>query len=181
MDHICGTRLENFIDSICAESVDIIVDKYPLELDEQVLKAEQLVKQGKFESAICIYLDIFENVVYADLMCNLYKVLLCEGLFFYAYLVIDCAERAIVEKLGKNVYISKQTMSLNYADWRETEYKKELVKFSNDIVQKDNYYGLLEYLRSISSDPEYVYPISHYQIRLDMEDINFFSEMGDFA
>ena len=105
-------------------------NNYPMYLESTIQRAVSHKRNGEYDKAIDIYLDIFESTrrVYPAIMEFLYKVVLCSGELEFAYQVIVYAEIFAKKCWG--------TQHQFFGEWSQTSKRKE---FERVLLETNKY------------------------------------------
>ena len=88
------SRWDSMMDLVFSSRLKIDPDDYPKRLEFTIQRAVEQKRQGNFNKAIEIYLNIFENEgrVFPAILDMLYKAVICTGKIDFAYEVIAYGE-----------------------------------------------------------------------------------------
>ena len=103
----------------------VYADDYPDYLEVDIQRAVYYKRNKRYDEAIKIYLDVFENCkgVYPSIMEYLYKAVLCNGELVFAYETILYAELFAKKCWGYHSFLG---------DWSQAIKRKE---FENIIIE----------------------------------------------
>lgn len=161
-------RLEEFLSSVSLGEIPVNANAYPPVLEPYVQQAVSAKRNGLYEEAVNIYLDILEsmNCANSSIMSYLFKVILCAEEFALAYGLLAVMEEEITRKIGPQCPIMAFPGGpvVGYIPWWFTEYKREMLNSSLQTIRSKNIQYLLEYVKNKSGNPNYRFTKSDSQI-----------------
>jgi hypothetical protein len=144
-------RLSEFIDEVEVGQKEIVTEAHPKELNADIQKAEALRLTGAYDEAVGVYLDIFAKYAYSDLMCNLFIALLCAEEVFFAYCIIDLADKACKNAISQNAD-TQDSRRISKIESKATGYINQFKKICVDAFYADDDKQLKKYIRQISGN-----------------------------
>lgn len=175
MDLQIKNKVQKFIHRIKIGCYPIYVDNYPVEFESEVQRAVELKRKGNYDEAINIYLEYFfkANCAYTELMSYLYKVLLSAEELFDAEIVIKYAENTLKLRIGEKapLVLFSGGPVVGYTEWKQTQYRQELINACLQAFYYNNYNALLMHIRAMSGNPLWMFSKAKNDIRQDISDI----------
>lgn len=156
----------------------IEVDPYPISLEPTIRLAVEEKRNGQYDEAIRLYLEIFKKPsgLNADIMAFLFKVLVCDGELVKAQEIIRYAEEALISQVGEKapLRLFPNGPVMGCTKWKQTVYRDDLYNACNEGVLRFNgkisipTFGvpvsLLQFARSMSGNPDFSYTCSHEKL-----------------
>ncbi len=136
-------KLENHL-------IPIYFDSYPALLENQIQDAVQEKRQGNYDLAISIYLDIFsyEEKVSSAIATYLYKVLIADATRLdLAYRLIVALEQEVVEKNGLTTIFG--------IPWGQTVHRTQLQNVLLTFSENRDMQPLYDYAKQLSGNDNY--------------------------
>ena len=121
-------RWDKMMNLVFAGTLKVDVDDYPSRLESKIQQAVSLKRNGKFEKAIEVYLDIFEreNRIFPGILDMMYKSVLCSGRIDFAYEVIAYGEAFAKKAWGPSSWMGPWSQ-----ETRRIELENVLAECSN--------------------------------------------------
>lgn len=168
MDLKTKTRLEDLISSIEQKNISVNTDRYSPTLEYNIQTAVSYKREGNYDKAIEIYLDIFKQIkcVNSNIAAFMFKVIICAEEFYLAYKLITLVETEVIKRDGPRAPLVPFPGGpvLGYIKWAHTEYKENLVLACKQSHLNNNINYLLEYVRPYAGNPTYTFKKSSAQI-----------------
>lgn len=179
-------RFKEILNRVFSSSKDrIVIDCaiYPPYIENLVQKAVDLKRQGKFNEAIKIYLELItsEKRVFPVLLEYLYKTVLCTGRLDFAYETIVMAENFIKRCWGPNSIYGTWSQEDKRVEFEQIIKKLNLISpnilttssilaeqnISNYVKENYNHFNqayknLINFISQYSGGAKIVFPLHTY-------------------
>ena len=161
-------RLLEFVNSVKSGQLSVNANGYSPTIEPQVQQAVALKRNGQYDDAVNIYLDLLKDMRCAnsELTAYLYKVVICAEQFYLGYQLLTVMETAISKTLGPKcpLRLFPGGPVMGYINWWTTDYKQELYSACIQAQRNRSTWELLEYVRPKSGNPSYKFSNSDSEI-----------------